>query len=155
MQFAKIFDIAGTQLLCVLQPSEGDGSPMLQLTTYVGEACVTIGNRLVEPGEQIDDPAALMARARSLFDDFGQAEAEDAYRLAQRMTTEATRRRERDADGTEDAEDAEPADVLGASDLEAVDAGSDDAASRADPAARPALRRDRDFGVPVMSTALH
>lgn len=144
MHFAKIFDIAGTQLLCVLQPSDGDGAPMLQLTTYVGEACVTIGNRLVEPGEPVEDPQALMARARVLFDGFGQAEAEDAYRLAQKMTTEATRRRARDA------EDGEVADILGSP-----------AADRADEAhagsggERPRLREDRDFGVPVVSTAVH
>lgn len=145
MHFAKIFDIAGTQLLCVLQPSDGDGAPMLQLTTYVGEACVTIGNRLVEPGEQVEDPQALMARARVLFDGFGQAEAEDAYRLAQKMTKEATRRR------TRDAEDAEVAEVLGAPLLEAAD-GDDTPRVGAD---RPRLRDDRDFGVPLVSTALH
>ena len=112
MQFAKIFDIAGTQLLCVLQPSEEDGVPELQVTTYVGKACVTFGNRLVPLGEEVADPDALLARTRQLFDGFDQAQAENAYRVALEMMSEASRLRDEQA-GDEPAAAPEPATEFG------------------------------------------
>ena len=113
MQFAKIFDIAGTQLLCVLQPSEEDGVPELQVTTYVGKACVTFGNRLVPLGEEVADPDALLARTRQLFDGFDQAQAENAYRVALEMMSEAARQRAEDGDASDAEVQVDPGTVFG------------------------------------------
>lgn len=89
MRFAKVFDVDGTQLLCVLQPREEDGVPELKMITYVGDACITFGNRVAADDEAQADPAALLEQTRRLFDGFGQQQAEEAYRLAQRVVAEA------------------------------------------------------------------
>lgn len=102
MRFAKIFDVSGTQLLCVLQPSEEDGVPEVQVTTYIGGVHVSFGNRLVEVGAEVEDPAALFARTRELFDGMDQSDAENAYRLAVRFAAQARDRNEEVED--EDAE---------------------------------------------------
>jgi hypothetical protein len=126
MQFAKVFDIHGTQVLCLLQPRDEDGLPELKMVTYVGTTCVVFGNRLVPLGETVSDPSAVLAKTRELFEGFGQAEAEQAYQVAQKVIAEATRERAEQADGA-------PSDEGGAS--------------------SPAT--DADFGVPLVSTAVH
>ncbi len=127
MRFAKVFDVDGTQLLCVLQPREEDGVPELKMITYVGDACITFGNRVAADDEAQADPAALLEQTRRLFDGFGQQQAEEAYRLAQRVVAEAREVRE--------AAVAEQSDVEGAT----PSAGDTDA----------------DFGVRLHSVALH
>lgn len=89
MQFAKVFDIDGAQVLCVVQPREEDGLPELRMVTYVGDTCVVFGNRLVPPGIEIPDPGAVLAKTRELFEGFGREQAEQAYRAAQKMIADA------------------------------------------------------------------
>lgn len=127
MRFAKVFDVDGTQLLCVLQPREEDGVPELKMITYVGDACITFGNRVAADDEALSDPAALLEQTRRLFDGFGQQQAEEAYRLAQRVVAEAREVRE--------AAGAEQGDAEGST----LTAGDTDA----------------DFGVRLHSVALH
>lgn len=38
MQFAKLFEVDGSQVLCVLAPNDQDGALELRLMTYVGDA---------------------------------------------------------------------------------------------------------------------
>lgn len=137
MQFAKVFDVNGHQLLCLLQPRDEDGLPELKMVTWVGGTCVVFGNRLVQPGATIDDPAALLAKTRELFEGFGQAEAEQAYRAAQQVIESAERER---AEHSSDREG-----IPGAIDPE-LEAALHQAIAGV---------KDADFGVPVVSTALH
>lgn len=114
MQFAKVFDVDGTQVLCVLQPSEEDGAPEIRVVTYVGRACVTFGNRLIEVGAEVVDREKLFRQTKALFDGMGQEEAEDAYRVALRMMSEAARGEsddDEDDDESVDREDASPEDA--------------------------------------------
>lgn len=127
MRFAKVFDVDGTQLLCVLQPREEDGVPELKMITYIGDACITFGNRVTADDDSLDDPAALLEQTRRLFDGFGQQQAEEAYRLAKRVVAEARDAREAAVAGQNGAEDAPP--------------GTGDT--------------DADFGVRLHSVALH
>lgn len=127
MRFAKVFDVDGTQLLCVLQPREEDGVPELKMITYVGDACITFGNRVAADDEALSDPAALLEQTRRLFDGFGQQQAEEAYRLAQRVVAEAREVREAAVADQGDAEGSTPT------------AGD----------------TDTDFGVRLHSVALH
>ncbi len=70
MQFAKVFEIDGTQVLCLLQPRDEDGLPELKMVTYVGDTCVVFGNRLVPLGAEITDPTTILAKTRELFEGF-------------------------------------------------------------------------------------
>lgn len=126
MQFAKVFDIDGTQVLCVLQPRDEDGLPEMRMVTYVGDTCVVFGNRLVPPGIALDDPQAVLTRTREIFDGFGREEAEQAYRAAQKMIAEAAERARLQT-------------------LPTSDASAGDDADFADP----------DFKVPLVSRVLH
>lgn len=101
MRFAKVFDVAGTQLLCVLQPREEDGVPELKMITYVGNACVTFGNEVDDEGA---DPDTVIELARKAFDRFDQQQAEEAYRLAQRVAAQANEERTRPAAGDTDTD---------------------------------------------------
>lgn len=135
MQFAKVFDIEGAQVLFLLQPRDEDGLPELKMITYVGTACVVMGNRLEPPGsDQSIDPDELLAKTRELFEGFGQAEAEQAYRMAQQLIAKAQQQKSDDAGTDESAE-------------------SGRSASSKDAPARTLI--DGDFGVPVLSTAMH
>ena len=67
MQFAKVFEIQGTQVLCVLQPRDEDGLPEVKMVTYVGNTCVVVGNRLVPLGAPLDNPVEVLARTRQLL----------------------------------------------------------------------------------------
>ena len=89
MRFAKVFDVGGTQVLCLLQPSDEDGAPEVRIVTYVGKACVSFGNRLVEVGAEVDNPDALFQKTKALFDEMDQERAENAYRLALELIQES------------------------------------------------------------------
>ena len=89
MRFAKVFDVSGTQVLCLLQPSDEDGAPEVRIVTYVGKACVSFGNRLVEVGAEVDNPDALFQKTKALFDEMDQERAENAYRLALELIQES------------------------------------------------------------------
>ena len=125
MQFAKVFEIDGTQVLCLLQPRDEDGLPELKMVTYVGDTCVVFGNRLVPLGAEITDPTTILAKTRELFEGFGQREAEEAYKVAQQVIADAQRERNQDS-------------------------GMDDKG----PTSQIGLN-DADFGVPTVSTAMH
>ena len=125
MQFAKVFEINGTQVLCLLQPRDEDGLPELKMVTYVGNTCVVFGNRLVPLGAEVTDPSTVLAKTRELFEGFGQREAEEAYKVAQQVIADAQRER---AQNTE---------------------------SDAPPDSNQAGLIDSDFGVPTVSTAMH
>ncbi len=90
MRFAKVFEISGTQVLCLLQPSDEDGAPEVRIVTYVGKACVSFGNRLVEVGADVNDPDALFQKTKALFDEMDQERAENAYRLALELMRESS-----------------------------------------------------------------
>lgn len=98
MQFAKVFNIDGAQVLCLLQPRDEDGLPEMRMVTYVGDTCVTFGNRLVPPGVELADAAAVLAKTREIFDGFGQEQAELAYKAAQKMIAEAAERAREEAE---------------------------------------------------------
>jgi hypothetical protein len=134
MQFAKVFDIEGAQVLFLLQPRDEDGVPELKMITYVGKACVVLGNRLVPPGAPGIDPEELLAKTRELFDGFGQKEAEQAYRMAQQLIANARELPASEGSGNEAADAA-------------------DSTQAADSAALTII--DSDFGVPWVSTAKH
>jgi hypothetical protein len=125
MQFAKVFEIDGTQVLCLLQPRDEDGLPELKMVTYVGSTCVVFGNRLVPAGIEITDPTAILAKTRELFEGFGQREAEEAYKVAQKVIADAKRAQSEASDGNS----ADEANQIGLN--------------------------DADFGVPLVSTVLH
>ncbi len=125
MQFAKVFEIDGTQVLCLLQPRDEDGLPELKMVTYVGSTCVVFGNRLVPAGIEITDPSAILAKTRELFEGFGQREAEEAYKVAQKVIADAKREQSEATDGNS----APEANQIGLN--------------------------DADFGVPLVSTVLH
>ncbi len=125
MQFAKVFEIDGTQVLCLLQPRDEDGLPELKMVTYVGGTCVVFGNRLVPLGVEVTDPSAVLAKTRELFEGFGQREAEEAYKVAQKVFADAKREQ---AEGTEMGPESSQNQV-GVT--------------------------DSDFGVPLVSTSLH
>lgn len=140
MQFAKVFEIEGAQVLFLLQPRDEDGVPEVKMITYVGNACVVMGNRLVPPGtEQALDPQQVLAKTREMFDGFGQAEAEQAYRMAQKLIEQAAREQaeqEREAAGDEESADSAIRPGVGA-----AGAGTQ--------------MIDSDFQVPLVSTAVH
>ena len=125
MQFAKVFEIDGTQVLCLLQPRDEDGLPELKMVTYVGSTCVVFGNRLVPAGIEITDPTAILAKTRELFEGFGQREAEEAYKVAQKVIADAKREQSEASDGNS----ADEVNQIGLN--------------------------DADFGVPLVSTVLH
>ncbi len=125
MQFAKVFEIDGTQVLCLLQPRDEDGLPELKMVTYVGSTCVVFGNRLVPAGIEITDPTAVLAKTRELFEGFGQLEAEEAYKVAQKVIADAKREQSASSEGD------------------------------SDPAEQQIGLNDADFGVPLVSTVLH
>lgn len=89
MRFAKVFEIGKTQVLCLLQPSDEDGAPEVRIVTYIGKACVSFGNRLVEVGAEVGDPDALFQKTKALFDEMDQERAENAYRLALELMRES------------------------------------------------------------------
>jgi hypothetical protein len=89
MRFAKVFEVSGTQVLCLLQPSDEDGAPEVRIVTYVGKACVSFGNRLVEVGAEVENPDALFQKTKALFDEMDQERAENAYRLALELIQES------------------------------------------------------------------
>jgi hypothetical protein len=149
MQFAKVFDIKGTQVLCLLQPRDEDGLPELKMVTYVGTTCVVFGNRLVPLGTSVDDPGEVLAKTRQLFEGFGQAEAEQAYEVAQRVIAEAARERSAQAD---------EASHHGLRDDQAANQAVDQSpsAARGLYSSQPEVpQTDSDFGVPIVSRAVH
>jgi hypothetical protein len=136
MQFAKVFDVDGTQVLCVLAPSERDGTLELRLMTYVGDACVVLGSSSAaalaqaessdaSPGEGTEGDAA-----RRMFEGFDRAEAEKAYRLARRLLDQAARDRSQSDDASDDDGERE---------------GAQPESAAVDP----------DFGLPWVSRAVH
>lgn len=135
MRFAKLFDIDDTQLLCVMQPREEDGAPEIKMITYVGNACIVMGNHLPESDAALVDAADLATRTRAVFDGIGQNEAEQAYRMAKQLLAQALESN-RHAPALQTAQGRpEPAPAL---------------------AAQPQPGdADTDFGIPLQSTAIH
>lgn len=146
MQFAKVFDIKGTQVLCLLQPRDEDGLPELKMVTYVGSTCVVFGNRLVPLGEPIDDPGELLAKTRQLFEGFGQAEAEQAYEVAQKVIAEAARER---------LSQTNAADSLAQHGEQNADPSPSARFGEESSPSDATSQTDADFGVRIVSRAVH
>ena len=135
MRFSKLFDVDDTQLLCVLQPREEDGAPEIKMITYVGDACIVMGNHLPETDDAQPDDTDLVTRTRAVFDGIGQTEAEQAYRMAKQLLAQALESK-RNVPALQQAHDRR------------------DQAPDTDSRPQPG-DTDSDFGIPLLSTAIH
>ena len=135
MRFAKLFDVDDTQLLCVLQPREEDGAPEIKMIPYVGNACIVMGNQLPAAEDEQPEVADLVTRTRAVFDGIGQSEAEQAYRAAKQLLAQA---------------------LDSKANVPALSQALERSNQPPDTVTHPQPGdADADFGIPLLSTAIH